>query len=314
MSTDLFTTSRMLRPIILGVSFLLIAIVLFSYETEACNEAVCASIVSKCMITQSCKCDMKNCTCCKECFSCLSYLYSECCSCVDMCPKPNLTATSELSKQSHVEDLTDAIPTLFKVLTSELDTLHRFDTISFPVDFPIAQYRPQFEKEIKYKLQSAEQETTDPASALTLNCTVAYMSACMSWARCKSACRSMGSTSVRWFHDGCCECIGDTCINYGINESRCRNCTTAAMSHLSPDQMDFGEDDEDEELEETMSDTNVSDKEKEREKEMSNVNSTAVPATSDTNSNGTSSNTSGSNDSVVSDADTSVSNKTEQNM
>lgn len=49
---------------------------------ESCNEAVCASVVSKCMITQSCKCDLKNCSCCKECFSCLSYLYSECCSCV----------------------------------------------------------------------------------------------------------------------------------------------------------------------------------------------------------------------------------------
>ena len=51
-----------------------------------CNEAVCASIVSKCTLTQSCKCEMKNCTCCKECFDCLSYLYSECCSCVGTNP------------------------------------------------------------------------------------------------------------------------------------------------------------------------------------------------------------------------------------
>ena len=28
----------------------------------------------------------------------------------------------------------------------------------------------------------------------------------------------------RWFHDGCCECVGNTCINYGINESRCLEC------------------------------------------------------------------------------------------
>lgn len=28
----------------------------------------------------------------------------------------------------------------------------------------------------------------------------------------------------RWFHDGCCECVGHTCINYGINESRCLEC------------------------------------------------------------------------------------------
>ena len=29
---------------------------------------------------------------------------------------------------------------------------------------------------------------------------------------------------TRWFHDGCCECIAHTCINYGINESRCLQC------------------------------------------------------------------------------------------
>lgn len=29
---------------------------------------------------------------------------------------------------------------------------------------------------------------------------------------------------IRWFHDGCCECVGHTCINYGINESRCLEC------------------------------------------------------------------------------------------
>lgn len=51
-------------------------------HTNSCNEQVCASVVSKCMLTQSCKCDLESCLCCKECFNCLSYLYSECCSCV----------------------------------------------------------------------------------------------------------------------------------------------------------------------------------------------------------------------------------------
>lgn len=57
------------------VSFVLISV-------EACNEAVCLSIVSKCLLTQSCKCDLKKCTCCKDCFTCLGTLYAECCSCV----------------------------------------------------------------------------------------------------------------------------------------------------------------------------------------------------------------------------------------
>lgn len=46
------------------------------------------------------------------------------------------------------------------------------------------------------------------------------MAQCMSYSKCKSMCQSMGATSFRWFHDGCCECVGEHCINYGINESR----------------------------------------------------------------------------------------------
>ena len=55
-------------------------------EVESCNEAVCASIVSKCMLTQSCKCDdfKQNKTCSRDCYHCLDYLYHDCCSCVGM--------------------------------------------------------------------------------------------------------------------------------------------------------------------------------------------------------------------------------------
>lgn len=71
------------KVILLTVT-LSISIILILNRVESCNEAVCASVVSKCMLTQSCKCDLKNCLCCSECFACLSYLYTECCSCVGM--------------------------------------------------------------------------------------------------------------------------------------------------------------------------------------------------------------------------------------
>lgn len=51
-------------------------------NASSCNESICASQVSKCMLTQSCRCDLKNCSCCRDCRQCLSYLYTECCSCV----------------------------------------------------------------------------------------------------------------------------------------------------------------------------------------------------------------------------------------
>ncbi|KAJ9575625.1 hypothetical protein L9F63_007559, partial [Diploptera punctata] len=191
---------------------------------DSCNEAVCASVVSKCMLTQSCKCDLKNCSCCKDCFSCLGDLYSECCSCfINMCPKQNETG-SALSKKSHVEEFTDPYPSLFEALTSEPDTQGRWITFTFPVDFDVVSYRPKLEKELKYWTQSAEQEVAPMKDIITLNCTVVYMSQCMSWNKCKQSCRSTGAVSYRWFHDGCCECIGERCINYGIDESRCLNC------------------------------------------------------------------------------------------
>ncbi|XP_014361954.2 protein twisted gastrulation [Papilio machaon] len=227
--------------------FAIICIVPIIY---ACNEAICASVVSKCMLTQSCKCDLKDCSCCKDCFNCLSYLYSECCSCVDMCPKPNDTQT-ELSKSSHVEELTDGVPGLFAALTSEPDPQQRWLSITYPVDIDLSAYRPgNPERQVVYHLQSVEQEP-EPVSrdVVTFNCTVAYMSQCMSCDKCRASCRSMGSNSFRWFHDGCCECIGEKCLYYGINESRCLSCpggkeTTVNTldEDLSYDDLDYGED------------------------------------------------------------------------
>ncbi|XP_069698978.1 protein twisted gastrulation [Periplaneta americana] len=178
----------------------------------SCNEAVCASVVSKCMLTQSCKCDLKNCSCCNECFSCLGDLFSECCSCVDMCPKPNDTSTP-LGKKSHVEDFNDPIPALFDALTAEPDTQQRWITYKFPVDYDQTTFLPK-----------QERDNFLNSNIITFNCTVAYMSQCMSWNKCKQSCKSTGAVSYRWFHDGCCECVGSTCFKYGINESRCLNC------------------------------------------------------------------------------------------
>lgn len=71
--------------------YMLIGIVLVTLMSSIylastyCNEALCASIVSKCMLLKSCKCDFTNttkCECCKDCHKCLSSLYTDCCVCV----------------------------------------------------------------------------------------------------------------------------------------------------------------------------------------------------------------------------------------
>lgn len=83
-------------------------------------------------------------------------------------------------------------------------------------------------------------------NVMTVNCTVAFMAQCNSWNKCRASCQSMGATSYRWFHDGCCECIGDTCINYGINESRCIHCPLDKDEDDLKDQYDdYGQDEDD---------------------------------------------------------------------
>ncbi|KAJ8956001.1 hypothetical protein NQ318_006275 [Aromia moschata] len=201
----------------------LIGALLIIDQAETCNEAVCGSVVSKCLLTKSCNCDLKNCTCCKDCFNCLSYLYSECCSCVDMCPKPNDTGSVLSKKVSY----------------------NRWNSIIFPVDIDISQFEPKKDY-IKLQMQGAEQEVVPKPNVITINCTVAFWSQCMSWSKCKTSCLSMGSSSYRWFHDGCCECIGQNCINFGIDESRCSECPLKdeVLEELTEDDFDYGEDED----------------------------------------------------------------------
>lgn len=56
------------------------------------------------------------------------------------------------------------------------------------------------------------------------NCTMAFLVSCVDMYKCESSCISMGASGYRWFHVGCCECVGKYCLNFGINEIRCRNC------------------------------------------------------------------------------------------
>ena len=61
------------------------ALIIFSINwSYACNESVCASVVSKCMLMGSCNCELSTCDCCKDCFFCLNILFDECCSCFGM--------------------------------------------------------------------------------------------------------------------------------------------------------------------------------------------------------------------------------------
>lgn len=223
-------------------------VLLIISHVDSCNEFVCASMVSKCMLTQSCKCDLKNCTCCKECVKCLSYLYTECCSCVELCPKPNETRNA-LSKKSHLEEFSEPITGLFEAVTSEPDD-EKWTIFTFPIDYETDLAGPKLAKDVKYYLKSNEQELDatikERENIITKNCTVLYVSQCLSVNKCREHCVNMGASASRWFHDGCCECVGSACINYGINESRCSQCPEPKeedydLDEIPEDDLDYGD-------------------------------------------------------------------------
>lgn len=199
-------------------------------SAASCNEDICGSVVSKCILTQSCKCEVKDASCYRSCVMCMGKKYfEECCGCVDLCPSNTKTL---LSEKSHVEDF-EGVPELFDVLVSspsdELE--YNWNIFTFPVDFEMVLSNRKHKPSVQY---------AQPGSATT--CTVVYLDNCVSWNKCRQTCRSTGASSYRWFHDGCCECVGSTCINYGVNESRCKHCPESEDDLEGADDFDNNED------------------------------------------------------------------------
>jgi len=94
----------------------------------------------------------------------------------------------------------------------------------------------------------------------SMNCSVAYMTHCMSLDKCRMSCKSMGAARYRWFHEyGCCECIGSTCLDFGKGEALCLKCSATSVDDEDDEEADTnthteedgndGEDDDDEEIE-----------------------------------------------------------------
>ncbi|KAH8398343.1 hypothetical protein KR215_008656 [Drosophila sulfurigaster] len=104
---------------------------------------------------------------------------------------------TKMSKKSHVEDF-EGVTVLFEALTTSPSD-DNWQVFSFPNNVKHADNIPR-------------------------NCTVVYLKECTSWNKCRQTCYKTGATSYRWFHDGCCECVGGYCASYGINESRCSQC------------------------------------------------------------------------------------------
>ncbi|XP_001352597.3 protein twisted gastrulation [Drosophila miranda] len=116
------------------------------------------------------------------------------------CVFPDL---AKLQRKSHTEEF-EGVPPLFRAMSSSPNDgyTYNWSVVSFSTD---------------------DYDSYDLSESL-VNCTVLYLDQCTSWNKCRQTCLKTGATSYRWFHDGCCECVGEYCVNYGVNESRCRMC------------------------------------------------------------------------------------------
>uniref|UniRef100_A0A670JB04 Tsg N-terminal domain-containing protein n=1 Tax=Podarcis muralis TaxID=64176 RepID=A0A670JB04_PODMU len=94
-------------------------------SSMCCNNALCTSDVSKCLIQELCQCRPVegNCSCCKERMLCLGTLWDECCDCVGMRNPRKYSDTPPTSK-STAEELHGPITSLFQALTEGDTQLH----------------------------------------------------------------------------------------------------------------------------------------------------------------------------------------------
>lgn len=181
-----------------------------------CSESECGPRVSKCMLLKACNCSItrhniinNNCSCCTQCIQCLDKQYTQCCACVGLC-NPDREAPHINSYVDKFEQDDEDIIVFDKVaLVNKVGT-----TVSFPA---LHAHPPS-----SYNAESAKMMQKVYAG---VNCTVVYLDKCMSHKQCSRQCLILGASMLRWFHTGCCECIGHTCLPYGSTVARCKYCT-----------------------------------------------------------------------------------------
>lgn len=191
-----------------------------------CDSGVCDLIVAKCNLLNRCDCKVKReVSCFKECVDCLEEKFGVCCACVGLCPRKLGDSHS-----SHVANITRTDQQLFEILT-ETDDLYGRWSINSPRTGLQVSHPELGQIEIAYRRDNNNLSSISHDPNLEkLKCTVAFINKHLSMAKCKHFCTSMGASAYRWFHDGCCECVGKNCVNYGIDEPQC---------DLSPDDYDL---------------------------------------------------------------------------
>ncbi|XP_058876544.1 twisted gastrulation protein homolog 1-like [Acipenser ruthenus] len=212
----------MFRPIVL------LAVVVTCVATSnaiGCNKALCASDVSKCFLQELCQCRVNGtrCPCCEECQLCLGAVWDQCCHCVGLCKVAHPSSPSlPASSRSSAHDLPSPSPSLFRALASLSDSQAAWTVQSVPLSQELHHHRNQHQTHV---LLGANR---DPVALAPTNasaeCSVLFFHDCLSLRGCLRGCESVGAPRSRWFHSGCCQCIGPDCLAYGVPHPACKSC------------------------------------------------------------------------------------------
>ncbi|XP_072271189.1 twisted gastrulation protein homolog 1-A-like isoform X1 [Pyxicephalus adspersus] len=191
-------------------------------SVTGCNKALCASVVSKCLLQELCQCSMKgdDCPCCQDCTMCLGSLWEQCCSCVGLCSE-HKGNRKLAARRSSVEDLPFPLQSLFQSLCElQGDAAVEWNIHTLPVSKELSQM-----SHMDHILLSTHSAFPSPPSVnLSAICTVMYFKPCMTMRRCQESCEVTGSSRYRWFHNGCCQCVGPDCYGYGNKDPLCQQC------------------------------------------------------------------------------------------
>uniref|UniRef100_A0A8C5PJJ6 Twisted gastrulation n=1 Tax=Leptobrachium leishanense TaxID=445787 RepID=A0A8C5PJJ6_9ANUR len=191
--------------------------------TTACNKALCASDVSKCLLQELCQCQIKDgsCPCCQECSLCLGSVWEQCCDCVGLCSEDK-KARRQSARRSSLEALPVPVPSLFQALSGvqEGDPNLGWSAHSLTITEEFNQ-----KSHVDHILLGDHKVAPSPPLVNVSGiCTVLYFNPCMSMRRCHQSCESVGSSKYRWFHNGCCQCVGPDCYGLGSKEPLCHQC------------------------------------------------------------------------------------------
>lgn len=151
-----------------------------SYDNnQECDQLLCAPVVSKCLLTQSCNCKISDCHCCKDCILCLGRLFHDCCGCLEMCPQ----GRPKLAAKSQIGDF-EGVPALFKSVVK--DKHYREWTViemRMRESLELSMANSIDQDDIKQSIPKSHNQT----------CSLLYIKSCMPFKKCTEYCESIVS-------------------------------------------------------------------------------------------------------------------------